>query len=89
VFGLLGTVSCAVFMITTLITHHFSLQQQFNDAMASWSQFGSEKEAARPSFLPPFPSPRKEIAALQVVVSSRWNPCVNSELSAMANGERH
>jgi hypothetical protein len=53
IWGLLGTASSAVFMITALITHHYGMEDQFKEARTAWAEFGREREAIRACFLPP------------------------------------
>jgi hypothetical protein len=72
VFGLLGTYSSAVFMMTALVTNHFGLEEQFHAANAAWGEFGKQREAAAPA---PFSrsilrclspdSPHKEISSYE------------------------
>jgi hypothetical protein len=42
VWGLLGTCSSAVFMMTYLITHHFGLDEQMQAARTAWGEFGKQ-----------------------------------------------
>jgi hypothetical protein len=55
IWGLLGTASKAVFLITIVMTTHYGMMEETDKARALWVKFGREREEVRPVFTAPAP----------------------------------